>query len=491
MLPLLLGGNDVYALSLYLSLHEAKDGWKNLSAKIGVWSLVLQEKKCNFATIILLNSNSYTSQIKDDIMTVEITIVGIRKYLANGEDDYPELFARLPIGSTVYLRKEPTGSQFPGSVSVWDDNGQKIGNIAKTERRYIELEIPEGEMLPVEISGHSATDNCMYVKAENNKGFSKPYIREIELMEGETVFPMTSFDQRIQQLTSMMKTKINMLKEGKAGNADSLLATGREYAVYCCKSLDGETSFNRADILLHLRSLAETYPEIKEVYSSIYEQHKDIGRMYNDIKTQTYLEQYERIKENATGKGENGRSMLDDYLRNLGFANGGNLTDEVMRKEVLCLSELLSREMMKSYEKNTETDETFATALYSLNYSWNGIYRLYTRRIKLDFLKEMLKVHEKDTAQTAYYNKERNEEIFHFVYPELSEDEAWHIHDAVKRVVRLQNIQMICQYLVQLKSEKKVMLPPNPSAAYAELVRLGMPNGEGFSEITFRKYYNK
>ncbi len=103
----------------------------------------------------------------------------------------------------------------------------------------------------------------------------------------------------------------------------------------------------------------------------------------------------------------------------------------------------------------------------------------------------MLKVHEKDTAQTAYYNKERNEEIFHFVYPELSEDEAWHIHDAVKRVVRFRNIQMICQYLVQLKSEKKVMLPPNPSAAYAELVRLGMPNGEGFSEITFRKYYNK
>lgn len=34
MLPLLLGGNDVYALSLYLSLHEAKDAWKNLSAKI-------------------------------------------------------------------------------------------------------------------------------------------------------------------------------------------------------------------------------------------------------------------------------------------------------------------------------------------------------------------------------------------------------------------------------------------------------------------------
>ena len=37
-------------------LASNKDGWKNLSAKIGVWSLVSQEKKGNFATIILLNS---------------------------------------------------------------------------------------------------------------------------------------------------------------------------------------------------------------------------------------------------------------------------------------------------------------------------------------------------------------------------------------------------------------------------------------------------
>jgi hypothetical protein len=30
----------------------------------------------------------------------------------------------------------------------------------------------------------------------------------------------------------------------------------------------------------------------------------------------------------------------------------------------------------------------------------------------------------------------------------------------------------------------------SPSAAYAELVRMGMPSGEGFSESTFRKYYS-
>ena len=93
--------------------------------------------------------------------------------------------------------------------------------------------------------------------------------------------------------------------------------------------------------------------------------------------------------------------------------------------------------------------------------------------------------------QSAANNQERNEELFHFVHPELDETGAWRIHDAVKRIVRLQGIQMICQYLTELKNDKKVLLPPNPSAAYAELVRMGMPNGDGFNETTFRKYYNK
>jgi len=93
--------------------------------------------------------------------------------------------------------------------------------------------------------------------------------------------------------------------------------------------------------------------------------------------------------------------------------------------------------------------------------------------------------------QPGTIKQERNEELFHFVHPELDEAEAWRIHDAVKRIVKLQGVQMICQYLVGLKDEKKVLLPPNPSVAYAELVRMGMPDGEGFNETTFRKYYNK
>ena len=107
--------------------------------------------------------------------------------------------------------------------------------------------------------------------------------------------------------------------------------------------------------------------------------------------------------------------------------------------------------------------------------------------------KEKQETEEKTTSPShpVGNHQVRDEEQFHFVHPELDDEEAWRIHDAVKRVVRLQGIQMICQYLFGLKSEKKVLLPPNPSAAYKELVRMGMPNGEGFNETTFRKYYNK
>ena len=100
----------------------------------------------------------------------------------------------------------------------------------------------------------------------------------------------------------------------------------------------------------------------------------------------------------------------------------------------------------------------------------------------------------RDVASSVRQNRverQRDEELFHFVHPELDETEAWRIHDAIKRVVKLQGIQMICQYLTQLKNEKKVLLPPNPSVVYAELVRMGMSDGDGFNETTFRKYYNK
>ena len=88
-------------------------------------------------------------------------------------------------------------------------------------------------------------------------------------------------------------------------------------------------------------------------------------------------------------------------------------------------------------------------------------------------------------------DKERDEELFHFVHPELEEDEAWRVHDAIKRLVTYQKVQEICLYLKELKGKRKVLLPQSPSVAYKELVRMGMPTGDGYSEKYFSGCYQK
>jgi hypothetical protein len=96
-----------------------------------------------------------------------------------------------------------------------------------------------------------------------------------------------------------------------------------------------------------------------------------------------------------------------------------------------------------------------------------------------------------ESVQPATIKQERNEELFHFVHPELDETEAWRIHDAVKRVVANYRVSDICAYLKELKQKGKLLLPSNPSQMYAELKRLGMPTGEGFSDKNFSNSYTK
>ena len=47
-------------------------------------------------------------------------------------------------------------------------------------------------------------------------------------------------------------------------------------------------------------------------------------------------------------------------------------------------------------------------------------------------------------------NVERNEERFHFVHPEIEDEEAWRIHQSIKRLVAYQKIPEICAYLKEL-----------------------------------------
>lgn len=84
-----------------------------------------------------------------------------------------------------------------------------------------------------------------------------------------------------------------------------------------------------------------------------------------------------------------------------------------------------------------------------------------------------------------------DEELFHFIHPEVDDSEEVKIHQAVKKLVKRFGVKEICDYLSQMAREKKVLLPQKPNVAYDELVRMGMPSGEGFALKTFEKYYRK
>ena len=85
----------------------------------------------------------------------------------------------------------------------------------------------------------------------------------------------------------------------------------------------------------------------------------------------------------------------------------------------------------------------------------------------------------------------RDEKLCLLIHPSIPAEQEWQIHDELQNLVTRQGIQDICRYLKVMALEKKILLPQMPSVAYAELVRMGMPTGEGYSEKYFTKYYNK
>lgn len=97
----------------------------------------------------------------------------------------------------------------------------------------------------------------------------------------------------------------------------------------------------------------------------------------------------------------------------------------------------------------------------------------------------------KDSNSPKETKAERDEEQFHFVHPEVDDDEAWHIHNTVKRLVAHHKASDICRYLKELGDKEKILLPQSPKVAYQELIRMGMPTGEGYGEKYFSSCYMK
>ena len=112
--------------------------------------------------------------------------------------------------------------------------------------------------------------------------------------------------------------------------------------------------------------------------------------------------------------------------------------------------------------------------------------KIYYRLLTLLALREELRKESETKIKV-----ESDVELFHFIHPAMDEQEEQKIHNEIKRLVKRQGVQMICQHLLRMEMEGKLLLPPNPSTIYKELVRVGMPQGEGYSEKYFRNHLNK
>ena len=156
--------------------------------------------------------------------------------------------------------------------------------------------------------------------------------------------------------------------------------------------------------------------------------------------------------------------------------------------------------MSKSYYENGANHYDHHKELHIDTVNGGDIGNLISAFFKDDAEEADFEEIKEETLQPAPVNaeelptskpQERNEERFHFVHPEIDDDEAWRIHDAVKRLVAHQKVPEICAYLKELKQKRKALLPSASAAMYKELVRLGMPTSEGYSEKHFSNIYTK
>ena len=87
---------------------------------------------------------------------------------------------------------------------------------------------------------------------------------------------------------------------------------------------------------------------------------------------------------------------------------------------------------------------------------------------------------------------QKSDEVpFRFIHPSMDSVQEMQIHEEVKRLVAHHGMQEICNYLFQLRDERKILLPMILTPLYDELVRLGMPQSDGYSMKNFLKYYKR
>lgn len=113
-----------------------------------------------------------------------------------------------------------------------------------------------------------------------------------------------------------------------------------------------------------------------------------------------------------------------------------------------------------------------------------GVYNEYHSRHE-DFAEAEDAICEEMPATT------KDEELCHFIFPGLDEQESVRVHHQIKDLVCRFSLKDICAFLRSLEKEKKILLPQIPQNAFDELHRMGLPPEEtkGYSYDNFCKFY--
>ena len=297
------------------------------------------------------------------------------------------------------------------------------------------------------------------------------------------VFESTNEDNESsrEELREKMAKLVEMLRELQM----KILQVDADYAEKLFKRMAARLAKSAHNLDYNLWRLRHKHPTMKELERQQVQLTANMlieGILaYDEMPTGDEIAE---VKLELVKKGiKHGQQLPDGFdvecakLRRYSYWKGGHL---FMINYQLIYTYLFSH----CFEKFTEKQRI---ALYE--------YDLQLKMIHEDMMKlkpELANLMDGSVKHHSDINKhEPHEELFHFIHPSVSGEREWEIHEEVKRLVKRQGIQEICMYLYQLSIEKKVLLPQNAEKTYKELVRMGMPDGEGYSLKTFMKYYKR
>lgn len=179
--------------------------------------------------------------------------------------------------------------------------------------------------------------------------------------------------------------------------------------------------------------------------------------------------------------------------------NGANITPQDVRRIRLFSAACLRKRLVLIAEKRS--GKRAAELLRMLQDEWKSIrvWDIELKGMKEKDIKEfedtlfngfndLLK--EWEGSDLVNTKEQTGEELFRYIhYNVIEETDRVTVHRAIRNIVRLPKMAQVCLALKELKRKEQILSTIEPSAMLAELRRLGLPNGKGFSDQNFYSAY--